>query len=245
MSSTVRAESRFSRRQWLRRLSGWRPWLIALGGVVVVSVIGWVVGFSTLLTAREVTVEGERQLSEGDVLAAASIESETPLLRVDLEEIDRRISALPTVADVSVHRSWPHTVSIAVTERKPLALISARGAWSAVDAEGVLFRQTPRRSDLPADVPVITMAPGANAEALREVAAVVGSLPTDLLGSVRRLSATSMDSISLSLAGEKLVLWGSAAESSRKAEVLEVLLAETKATTYNVSVPERPTSSTS
>ena len=53
----------------------------------------------------------------------------------------------------------------------------------------------------------------------------------------------SLDAIDLRLRDGRTVVWGSAAESADKAEVLDALLKRPHAQRYNVSVPGQPTTS--
>ena len=80
------------------------------------------------------------------------------------------------------------------------------------------------------------------ADALREVALVVESLPRAVAGKVDHVELASLDSIELVLADGSLVRWGSADESGLKADVLATLMS-VPATTYDVSVPGLPTTS--
>lgn len=239
MTASSAPPSRLSRRQWQRRLVAMRPWLVAFTLAGLCAFGGWVVFFSAWLASEEVQVTGETKLSADDVIAAAGIDLGTPLVRIDIEEVGDRIADMPAVATVSVHRSWPHTIEITVTERQPIAAIRRGGGWWVLDAEGVVFRQTPRRLErfpvveAPADVPV---------DALREVGSVLTALPDELRTATRRISARTMDSITLKLENGREVFWGSAAASDQKVEVLAVLLHQ-KADVYDVSVPEQPTTS--
>jgi cell division protein FtsQ len=171
-------------------------------------------------------------------VAAAQIDFGTPLARVDLSAIEANVAALPAVASVSVHRSWPHSVDIEVVERQPLATVRRDGAWWEMDATGVVFRRTPERDP---SLPIVQAAPGADAKALTEAAKVVDALPDAVLADVRRLTARSPDSIELRLTGHSVVRWGSADDTTRKVQVLTVLLDQVKAAVYDVSVPEQPT----
>jgi cell division protein FtsQ len=125
-----------------------------------------------------------------------------------------------------------------VTERTPIAAIMRDGAWWAVDAAGVLFGRTPERD---ASLPVVQAGPTAGDDALAEAAQVISALPNGVLSDVRRLTARSPDSIELRLKDHSLVRWGSADQTDRKVQVLSVLLAQVKASVYDVSVPEQPT----
>ncbi len=234
----LRSEStRFTRRQWARRLRSARPWLLTVGGVGLVALAGWVVFFSSWLATEQVDVGGTHVVSSDEVRQAAEIDLGTPLVRVDLDAARERIEALPAVDSATVHRSWPHTIEITVTERVPLATVLRRGQWLAMDDEGVLFRPTPIRD---AALPIVALSPSADDSARHEVASVVAALPNNLMAQTRRVRARSMDSITLYLADGRSVRWGSAAESQRKVEVLAILLKQ-KAAVYDVSAPEQPT----
>ena len=238
MTTTRDSRVLFQRRQWQRRLVAVRPLLIGVGALAVVAVACWVVFFSSWLAVDAVKVSGLRTVGEQQILAAAEVPMGTPLMRVDLSAIEQRVAAVPAVDSVAVHRSWPHTISISVTERQPLAAIRYQGAWWVMDHEGVLFRRTSGRARR---LPVVSLSPHADDAARQEVATVVAALPASVLSNVRRLTARTMDSITLDLAGGTKVIWGSSAESDRKVQVLAVLLKDVTASTYDVSVPEQPT----
>jgi cell division protein FtsQ len=221
-------------------LAALRPVAIAVLVAGLVGFVGWALFFSSWLAVEDVSVEGTRTLANREVVAAAGIDPGTPLVRVDLDEVADRVEKLPAVAEASVHRSWPHTVGITVTERRPLAAIQRSGVWWVMDAEGVVFRETGQRD---ATLPIISTPNRLGDQALAEVAAVVADMPEDILAQTTLVHAETMDSITLQLRGEREVVWGSAAESDRKAEVLRVLLRQ-QARVYDVSVPEQPTTST-
>lgn len=240
MTSAPDTRSRFSRRAWRRRLLTARPYLIGAGVVAALAVVGWVVFVSSLLAADTVEVEGEQTIAAQDVLAAADVDLGTPLVRLDVEGIRDRVAALPAVAAVEVHRDWPGTVVIDITERTPLVAIHHQGSWWVMDGEGVIFRKTGTRDKA---LPVVQLPAGSDDDARREVVSVATALPPDLLGQLRRITARSMDSITLRLKDKSEVRWGSGAESERKVEVLALLLDKVKASVYDVSVPEQPTTS--
>lgn len=248
-SATPRAPARRPtplRRRWRTRL---RRHLVLLVGLIVATLVGagaWALLYSSWFTAESVSVSGNETVSRREVVAAAAVDRGAPLARVDLEAVRHRIAALPAVARVEVHRDWPHTVEVTVVEREPLASVHRAGRWWVVDVEGVLFRRTRGPVE---SLPVVEAPADADAAAMTEVAAVVAALPADVLDATRRVQAPTRDSISLALRNGRTVVWGSAAESDRKAAVLEVLLRSkaskaskaSKVMVYDVSVPELPT----
>lgn len=239
MRNALDTSARFVRRQWRRRLAAWRPTVITSAVLGVMAFVGWVVFFSTWLAADEVQVAGTRTVPAEKVIAAAGIRAGTPLARVDLDAVDRRVGAIPAVASVTAHRSWPHTLTITVTERTPVATVRRQGAWWTLDASGTPYRSTQVRDPALA---VIEFHGADDPAALREVAAVATSLPSEIRKQTQRITASSMDSISLVLRSGRQVVWGSSAESDRKVQIL-LLLMRRPAAVYDVSVPEQPTTS--
>jgi cell division protein FtsQ len=227
----------FARRRWLQRLRRLRPFLYAALVLVVVVVGTWLVFFSSVVTVRDVSVRGNQTMSSVRVEAVAKAPMGQQLARVDLAAIQARVESMPAVKSASVSRSWPHTISISITERTPVAVVDRGAGLQAVDDDGVLFGSYAHR---PGDLPLIATAPDVKAEALAEAARVVTSLRSDIAGQVDQVEVESVDRISLHLAGGRTVMWGSAEQSAQKAAVLAVLL-DQPGREIDVSVPGRPT----
>jgi cell division protein FtsQ len=227
----------FARRRWGRRLRRLRPFLYAALVLALAGTGTWLVFFSSVVTVRDVTVRGNQTVSSVRIEAVAKAPIGRQLARVDLAAIQERVKTIPAVREVSVSRSWPHTIAIAVTERTPVAVVERGAGLQAVDEEGVLFGSYPRRPD---DLPLVRTDPGVKSEALAEAARVVTSLRADIAARVDSIDVESVDRIRLRLAGGRTVMWGSAEDSAEKADVLAVLL-ERKADQIDVSVPGRPT----
>lgn len=239
MTASAGPVARFPRRQWRRQLRRLRPVLFAVLAIAVIGGAAYAIYFSTWLAADRVEVRGGATISDRDIVAAAAVDPRTPLARVDLDAVDARVSKLAAVADAVVHRSWPHTITITVRERQPVATMYRNGSWRLLDKEGVLYRTTPQRSP---ELAVVQFTGDATRVALREIGQVVTALPPQLRSEMKRVEARSMDSIHLVLQGRREVVWGSAAESARKVTVLQLLL-KRPAAIYDVSVPEQPTTS--
>lgn len=227
----------FRRRRALSRVRRLRPWLYAVLAVVLVVVGVWLVFFSSVMTVRGVDVSGNTTLSAVRIEAAADAPVGRPLARVDLAAIKARVEAIPAVRSASVSRSWPHTVHVQVVERTPVAVVNRGSGLQAVDGDGVLFG---RYATQPADLPLVRTSADVKADALAEAARVVASLRSDIASRVDYIDVQTIDRIQLRLDDGRVVVWGSAANSSQKAEVLAVLLQQ-KAKQIDVSVPGRPT----
>ncbi|MFL6157756.1 MAG: cell division protein FtsQ/DivIB [Marmoricola sp.] len=228
----------FARRRLRAKLRRLRPFLYA-GLVLVLAVVGtWLVAFSSVLAVRGVDVSGNTSVSSARIARLAQAPVGTPLARADLAPIQARLEAIPSIRSVVVSRSWPHTIKIVVTERTPVAVVSRGAGLQAVDASGVLFGHYAKK---PAGLPLVNTSPSVRADALAEVARVVSSLRPDIAAKVKHVDVETVDKISLEMADGVEVVWGSAAESEQKAEVLVVLLAQKKVGQIDVSVPGRPT----
>ncbi|MBA2532775.1 MAG: FtsQ-type POTRA domain-containing protein [Nocardioidaceae bacterium] len=229
----------FARRRMLGRLSRLRLLLIAVGLVVVVTFGGWVVWFSSWVAVRNVEVVGARHIDVRELEQVAAVELGMPLARLDLSAVEGRLEQLPAVDVAVVERSWPHGVTIRITESTPVAALLDDGGYIALNAEGELFRQLPRG---PSRLPVVRadqLEAERRAAALAEVAEVVSSLAPAIAAKVDHVEVASPDSIMLALRNGDQVEWGSAASSERKAVVLAALL-HLDATVYDVRVPEQP-----
>lgn len=232
------ARKDFARRQRSRRWRRARPFVIAVLTTALVGGGVWLVYFSSVMTVSGVDVTGNSELSAARIEAAARVPRGDQLARVDLTAIQARVENVPAVKEADVSRSWPDTVTIAIVERVPVAAVDRGTGLQAVDDAGVLFNGYAER---PKSLPLIRTAPDIRSEALAEAARVIAALPAAVANKVNFLDVRSVDRIELSLHDGRRVLWGSAEQSTQKAEVLAVLL-QRKGEQYDVSVPARPTS---
>jgi cell division protein FtsQ len=224
------------RRRWLR---------IALA-VVVVAAIGalvWLVWFSSVLAVRGVEVSGRTTLKQAQVLRAAQVPQGRPLARVDVGAIEQRVSALDRVDSVEVGRSWPHTVSISIVERKAVVWSRLDGQIRGIDRNGIAFRSfgAPPDGMLEATIDVTDARSRLQtAESVASVVVLIGRKDPALRQQVESVTASSKDSIELKLTKGRTVVWGSRDDGRRKLEVLTPLL-RLEASRYDVSAPDQPT----
>lgn len=222
---------RFTRRQRLLGLA------VGLVAAVTFGALGWLVGLSDVLAVRRVDVQGAKVLSADEVRSVAAVQNGQPLLWVDPAAIATRVSGLAPVAQVSVVRGWPNAVLIRVTERRPLFALESGTGFLVVDGSGVIFQSVLER---PAGL-VVADAPAGDARLLGDLATVLASLDPDLRSRVRRIGATSPDTIDFTLDNGVEVFWGSADQSPVKQQVLSELMKLRQARHYDVSAPSNPT----
>jgi cell division protein FtsQ len=208
----------------------------AIAVVAVVAGVLWVVFVSSAFSATTVSVTGLSVLTADEVTAAAQVPLGTPLARLDTAAIATRVKQLKAVSDVTVTRSVPHGVRIAVKERTAVYAVSSGSGFDLVDAQGVAFTSV---ADAPKGL-VVASITGSDDRLRRDVATVVRALPQALRDRAVLVSAESPDSIVIELSGGAEVVWGSAENSAQKAQVIAALLS-VKASVYDVSSPSHPT----
>ncbi|MDO5500151.1 MAG: FtsQ-type POTRA domain-containing protein [Propionibacteriaceae bacterium] len=208
-----------------------------LGAVAVAVVAGlatWVVFFSSALVLRSVHVEGTAILTQDEVLAQAQAPEGRPLARVNEREIAERVAKLPAVREVTVRRAWPRSLEIRVSERVPVFVIGEGDPVTLVDSAGATFR-----GPLPEGVPQ-GEGPTGDPALLADVARVVTALPDDLRAVTQQVTFTSPDAITIQIADDREIFFGSADRADLKAEVAHSLVRGTNATHIDVSAPTRP-----
>ncbi|MEV6565131.1 cell division protein FtsQ/DivIB [Streptomyces kronopolitis] len=236
---------------WVRlrvRAPGRRSLIITLVGAALLGAFGvWVLFASNWLRVERVRATGTAVLTPGEVVAAAHAPMDAPLASVDTEALARRLRArLPRIKTVDVERSWPNTIGLKVTERKPELLMRSGGKFAEVDVEGVRFATV---AAAPRGVPLLEMTASDSpslhqfgTDRLRRAAVeVAGDVPTALRKGLRKVRVRSYDAVTLELADGRTVAWGSSEQGAEKAKVLAALVkAARDARHFDVSVPSAP-----
>jgi cell division protein FtsQ len=210
--------------------------LAAAVAVIVVSLAAFAWA-GPLLVVRHVDVRGVSGERAQEVRAAAAARMGQPLLQVDRSALAARIQRLPFVASVDVGRGWPRTLVVVVDARTPRAGVpAAGGGYQLVDGDGVAYAHAAK---LPRGLPVIRLTDDApERPTLVAALAVLEQLPQPLAVKVTAVKASSPDAVTLTIA-KKTVVWGSAADTERKARIFAALRS-TKAEVYDVSSPDTP-----
>lgn len=235
------SQERFLARQAARRRADRARWtrpLLALAALAVLGLVGsWVVWSSSWMTARQVSVVGLHRLTAEQVREVAAVPMGMPLARVDLAGVEARVRTLPAVRAVSASRGWPHTVRIAVEERQPAVAVPGSDGYLLVDFDAVAFETV---GALPEGVPQLRAKPSVlQAATVRAAVTILEAVPRSVGGRVAEVVAASADDVTLVLRDGTRIVWGSAADSDRKAEVLRALLRRA-GTVYDVSAPDAP-----
>ncbi len=196
---------------------------------------------SPLVDVRSVEVTGTERVSPQDVLAAAGVRDGSALATLDVQGVRDRVDALPAVASVSVHRSWPHTVRLVVTERTALAYETRPdGAVHLFDDEGLDFAVT---ASAPAGLPQLKLPSGPTRDdAARAAGSVLAGLPDALRTRVTVVQGQFPSSVALLLQDGRTVLWGAAgdaADTATKAAIVSTLEKERAGTSAGAAQADK------
>jgi cell division protein FtsQ len=231
-----RAETRrFTRRTRRRRIGV----LVVVAALGLVAALISVAVFSPILALREIRVDGTARLDPAAVRDAVSGQLGTPLALLDEGRIRTELSQFTSIRSYVTELVPPGTLVIHVVERSPLGVVATAAGFDVVDAAGVVLESSPSR---PAALPLLELdAEGSQGAGFAAMAEVLVALPPEVLAQVDSISARTRDDVTLALSGsDQRVVWGSAADSDRKAAILAALLARFASAgpgEYDVSAP--------
>ena len=207
-----------------RRVVGWSLAAIALAVGVAYLIRTPLFGLSA------VRIDGTQAVARAEVLEASKVRIGEPYLGLDLVAIRARVAALPRVASVRVTRDYPSSLRITVTERPPVASVSAGGLYWLVAADGtVLDAAAGRPADLPyvASVPLPDgVGPGTRLPPGNELAnalTALGGMAPTLKRQVAGVDARTLDSLEFTLKDGTKVLYGLAVDQPAKDAAVQLV----------------------
>ncbi len=127
-----------------------------------------------------------------------------------------------------MHRYWPSTLRIEVTERAPVAAVAMAGGFAIVDVEGIIFDNRPVRPDGAVLLKVALLRP--DDPTTRAALRVAVALTPALRQKLAQLVADTLTRIRLGLDGGRTIVWGDAENNGLKAQVATALLNRTSTT---------------
>jgi cell division protein FtsQ len=195
---------------------------------------------SGLADVRDVRITGLTTIRAAAVQRAAAVTTGGPLADVDTAAIAARVAALPAVATASVSRSWPHTVTVSVVERVPVATVTTPKGVALVDSGGVAYPGTP-----PPGLPRLDFGGvGPDDPATRAAVAALAALPDAVRRQVLTVgvvvTGAAPGQVGFGLTDDRQVLWGTAERAADKAAVIVPLLTQ-PGHVFDVTSPDLPT----
>ena len=221
------------------------PWALVTGTLVILGAVGVGLTYTPVFHAKTITVTGERQLSEQRILKIAGIGPGTNVFHANLGAVERRLERNPWIADAVVTRHLPSTLTVRVSERRPVALTrAADGRLVYVAVDGTVLAPAPTHTSLPQ---VVTTATAAGDITARSAGAVVAQgLPASLVAQVASISVDDSGAVTVLMRSGVTATYGDASEPEAKGQALKAVLnyAATRSqaiVSIDVEVPGAPT----
>jgi len=122
---------------------------------------------------KAVHVDGASALATADIVRAAGLYKDQPLIGMDLEALRQQVSKVGWVKEARVVRLLPDTLVIAVRERRQLAVWQFRGRSVVIDEHGQVIPEAD-----PARFPKLPLVVGAGgADHAAEILPLLAQLP--------------------------------------------------------------------
>jgi cell division septal protein FtsQ len=178
--SPGRGKPRRVKRSPAARLRPFRMMIALAGGLLSAGVAYFTIwpGFYP----KHLYVTGNRQVSRDEILRRAAFAADRSIWLQDTRGASARIEAIPFIASASIHRLPPDSLTIAVRERVPYAVLQAGGESALADRALRVLALAPDNEQLPVFVlrSNVALVPGrfvagADAIALRKTYEVMAS----------------------------------------------------------------------
>lgn len=239
------------RRRSVHRERGRRRAVIAGCVIAVLILLGvflWLRS-SSVFAVRVITVTGLTHVSSQTISEATASAKGVNLLRLDTDSLKQKLLALPYVKTVSIHRKFPNTLELTLSEYQPVAcLLMQDGSSWVVSAEGRILEQKADRA-LPVVVSEAPVWPKAGAflpatvvSALQVATAVTDETLAAQLHNISQIKVAPHGELTVVLANSVELRLGQGTDLNQKlkvaATIIQQYLRDGKGLTYiDVSVP--------
>ncbi|MDU2067206.1 MAG: FtsQ-type POTRA domain-containing protein, partial [Sporomusaceae bacterium] len=102
----------------------------------------------------EVKVTGNKYMTSDEILSVAGIPEKSNIFRLNVANVQDRLTKDLRIASVNISRSFPSTLVLEVSERQPYAYIATNYGFVEVDKEGMVLAASRTLKNM--NVPIIT-----------------------------------------------------------------------------------------
>jgi len=145
---------------------------------------------------RKVTVEGAHFTSIGSIKAITDSLEGANLFKLDSDSLRAELLRLPWVEFVSIEKSLPDVLKVAIRERAPVAITVVGGAPRYIDRTGKVFADVSPEAGNP-DLPIVNPATTAELRRTIEFLLMLRSSDPALYSRVSEIAPLSPDSFSV------------------------------------------------
>ncbi len=123
--------------------------LMALAGTVGYQQVQPVLASWT--TVHHISVTGLERMNRGEIIDRLALPPGSTLFDIDLSLLSQRLESHPWIDSVVVGRVLPDTVTVAIRERRPAAILRYGTQMMVLDQSGIVLsnRVRPEQTDLP------------------------------------------------------------------------------------------------
>jgi cell division protein FtsQ len=200
---------------------------------------------SSLVAVRDVKVEGVGGDDRDQIVATLTRAArDMTTVHVQSDSLEDAVRRFPSVASVSADPSFPHGITIHVTERRPVLIASDGDRQVAVAADGSLLTGLEvKGDDLPQlRVDQLAASTRLSGDPLSEARAI-GAAPGPLRPLIADVALSGDYGIVLTMRGGIELRFGTGANLDQKWTAVAAILADRQLTSLSyldVRVPERP-----
>lgn len=217
--------------------------MAVVSGALALAYFGWLRD-SSLVAIRDVKVEGVSSSDQGRIDAALTESARgMTTLHVQTDRLQSAVRQFPTVASVSADPSFPHGVTIHVSERRPALIARAGDRQVAVAANGSLLPGIHVKGELPElNVDELPASSRLSGDPLTEALAI-GAAPAPLRPLIAGASLSHDYGIVVTMRGGIELRLGTRDHMDQKWTAVAAVLADghlTSLSYVDVRVPDRP-----
>ncbi len=212
------------------------------GSLLLLLVIVATATFSPLLAVKEIFVSGTQRIDADKISKALQRHIGTPLPLLSEQEVAKSLAEFELIESFSATAVPPNGLSVRISEREAICIISFGGKKYLHDPAGVRIGESSQNDVFPE---IVISENPLNSQRFRNSIEVLMALPADLLAEVEFIEAKSKDNVQLSLrsARDQRIIWGDSSNSVLKSKVLQALMKNHKrvsSVTFDVSSPNAP-----
>lgn len=215
----------------------------AIAGVGAIAYFAWFRD-SSFVAVENVKVEGASSSDRGKIVGALThAAKQMTTLHVQTDRLSKAVSDLPIVASVSADASFPHGLTIHVTEREPVLVATDGDQHVPVAADGSVLPGIKVQGTVP-ELSVDSL-PGSgrlSGTALAE-ALTIGAAPPELRPLIDQTTVTRDYGVVVTMRGGIQLRFGTSGSRDGKWAAAAAVLADpalTSLTYVDVRVPQRP-----
>jgi cell division protein FtsQ len=205
-------------------LGRWRIPAIAFLVVMVLGSLGFAATRGPLFHADTIRVRGLEQLPRADVLRIAGISPTTNVFTLNAPAAERRLEALPWIADVTITKHLPTTVVVDIHEHVAVAITDSAGVPRLVAEDGSLLDVAGGLTVLPRIVAADDATDELPIQWVEGAARAVAAMDVALRSQIAQVSVMADGELQVDLRSGAAVAYGPAEELAAKAEALRAVL---------------------